>query len=359
AVRPSRAGEVPARQADYVAIVGEGLSSALQPLLAKRQADGRKVASVPVEALYDKFGHGHHGPQAIRAFLAQLSPPPRDVLLVGKPSLDPHDYLGTGVPDLVPTPLVVSGDLRIASPADALLVTGPDERTPFAAIGRLPVLTEQELAAWVAKILEYERSSAGPSGLAVFAADDSDPNTGLNDPFFQDSSEALADSMASSFQPVKVYLPQQGKADLLAALARGPDLVSYHGHGGGLNWAPRLLEASDVPALPAARPFFLVTVDCWDGMFAMPTFAPMAQALAQAPQGGAIAAFSPGGLVDKAHDPLLDEIIYAHLSNPAVLTAGEVARRSHAQLSLLVGPAKDLVFVYNLIGDPATRLPFR
>ncbi|MGC4113594.1 MAG: C25 family cysteine peptidase [Myxococcales bacterium] len=148
-VRPSRASEVPAGRADYVAIVGEGLDQALAPLLALRRAQGLSVASVPVEALYDRFSHGQHGPQAIKTYLARMSPPPSYVLLVGKASADPHDYLGLGVPDLVPTPLPMVEDAQMFSPADALLVAGANGRTPFAAIGRLPVLGASEFSAWV------------------------------------------------------------------------------------------------------------------------------------------------------------------------------------------------------------------
>jgi hypothetical protein len=263
------------------------------------------------------------------------------------------------VPDLVPTHLTVVQGAPVLSAADAWLVAGPDGRTPFAAVGRMPVVSEPELASWVAKLVAYERSRGAPSGIAVLAADDHNPYTGQADPFFQQESDRLAMALAP-MQAVKVYLPLQHKPDLLAALALGPDLVSYHGHADALDWSTSgLFTISDVPALPAARPFFLVTVDCWDGMFAMPTFAPLTQAMAQAPQGGAVAALAASSLVDEDHDVAIDDAIFPALADPGVTTVGEVTRRAQAGLAAQPGPVGELVFVYNLIGDPATPLPTR
>jgi hypothetical protein len=353
---PSRAHEVPPGSADWVAIVGDGLEVALDPLVALRQSQGLSTLTVPVSALYDRFAHGQHGTLAFQRYLAQLSPPPRDVLLVGRASLDPHDYLGTGTPDLVPTPIVITTDLQTVAAFDDGLVAGPDGRTPFAAVGRIPAASPEELEPFIAKLVAYEQGASGPSGRALFAADDQDPD-GAPDAFFETESDSLAAQLTGD-QIIKVYLPNQSTPDLLAGLSQAPDLVSYHGHADGLDWSTSgLLSAGDLSSFPAARPFLLITVDCWDGMFAMPTFEALAPQMVELGAGGAIAAFAASSLVDESNDPTLDASVFPLLQGSQPATIGEITQRAQTALAAVSGPGSELVRVYNLIGDPATRNP--
>jgi hypothetical protein len=306
-----------------------------------------------VGALDDRFNAGQHGADSLRRYLAQLAPAPRYVLLVGKPTIDPHDYLGTGVPDLVPTEVVLNPAQQTYSVADAPLVQGANGQ-PFAAIGRLPVQGADELSAWVQKLVAYETGRGAPSGLGLFAADDRDPVTGATDPFFQSESERLIAELGLS--PERVYLPHQTTADLLAALAQGPDLITYHGHADGLDWSTEgLLSAGLGLSLPPARPGLLVTVDCWDGMFAMPNFAPLAQQFAEAPQGGAIAAFAASTLVDEADDPFVDDGVFGAWLAPGAARVGDVTQAAQAAYAARPGVFQ----AYNLLGDPASHLPNR
>ena len=358
ALAAARANEVPSGSAQWVAITADGLGSALAPLVSQRQAQGLTTLVVDVEALNDAFGNGEHGPAAIQKYLAQLSPAPQSVLLVGKPSVDPHDYLQTGVPDALPSVIVLDTMEPSYAITDSALVAGADGRTPFAAIGRLPVRDANSLSAWVQKLVGYEQTPGTPSGAAVWAADGTNPATLQADPFFATESDRLAALFPLS--AARVYEPAQGRSDLLNALAAQPDLVSYHGHADGLDWSTSgLLSYSDVPTLPIARPFLLVTVDCWDGMFAMPTFDPISQQLAQLPNGGAIAALASSTLVDESLDVQLDGALFKPLEDPSVRTAGDLVLHAQQNLAAMTGPASDLVHAYNLIGDPATPLPTR
>src|SRR5207253_755836 len=101
-LRASRAAELPRDPAGYLAIYGEGVGDALAPLIARRKQQGLTSAAVDVQILDDAFNFGEHGPAALQRYLAQLDPRPSQVLLVGRANLDPHDYLATGMPDLLP-----------------------------------------------------------------------------------------------------------------------------------------------------------------------------------------------------------------------------------------------------------------
>src|SRR5262249_46901407 len=101
------------------------------------------------------------------------------------------------------------------------------------------------------------------------------------------------------------------------------------------------------------------TLDCWDGMFSMPAVDALSQQLAQLPQGGAIATFSASTVVNQAFDPLVDDQIFPTLADPNVLTVGDFTQRVQTDLAAMGSTARVLLWSYNLIGDPATRLPLR
>jgi hypothetical protein len=356
-VEGSRADEVPGGSPEYVAVVAPGLEDAVKPLLELRRSQGLTTALVPVEALYDRFAHGQHGPEAIRRYLTQLRRPPRYLVLVGDATIDPRNFLGTGAPDLVPTVTMLTRDHHVYAASDAALVTDRPGTAPPMAVGRLPARDPAELAAVIDKIMAFERDG-GAAGRAVFIADDLDPTSRTTDPFFRTESDRIAASFPG-VQVQKVQLPAQGQADLLAALAQGPDLVAYHGHASGFAWSARnLLAIGDLARLPEANPFLLVTVDCWDGLFAMPWSASLSEALLLHPRGGAVAALAASSVVARNDGRLVGSAFFGSLADRRFRTLGDWLRAGQRAL-VRDGAATDLIHVYNLLGDPATRLPWR
>ncbi|MCG8348761.1 MAG: C25 family cysteine peptidase, partial [Chloroflexales bacterium] len=73
--------------ASYLMITHRSLQPALAPLAAVKQARGDTVGIVDVQWAYDAFSYGERDPAAIRTLIAvavaQWTPPPRAVLLVG------------------------------------------------------------------------------------------------------------------------------------------------------------------------------------------------------------------------------------------------------------------------------------
>ncbi len=353
----SRAADVPPDSADYVVIHGAGLGPALAPLLDLRRRQGLTALAVDVEAIFDRFGHGQHDPGAITSYLSHLHPAPRFVLLVGDATIDPHDYLGTGTADVVPTVVTLAPGFHVYATSDADLL--PADRRASIALGRLPAASPAALAAVVAKIVAYE--TRGPaSGLALLAADGVDPIGHVPDLFFRAQSDSVAGGLPRSLTPLKVYVPEQGAADLMTAFARAPELVIYHGHASALAWSTQsLLTLDDVARLPPVRPFVLTTVDCWDGLFALPWLPSLAEALVMAPAGGAVAALAASSLVDQADDPLFDEALFPRLGDPDIRTVGQWWTRTRTALERAGGRGAAIAGVYNLLGDPATPLPGR
>ena len=121
-------------------------TAALAPLAQAHQTAGKSVAVVPVTDLYDEFTFGQHNPHAIRDFLRTATKvwqtPPHYLLLNGRASLDPRDYLGFGHLDFVPTKIVPTTSLMTAS--DDWFSDFNDTGMPTIATGRLPVSTPAE-----------------------------------------------------------------------------------------------------------------------------------------------------------------------------------------------------------------------
>ena len=347
--------------AQEVMIYGAGLGHALAPLVALRNAQGVQTIAVPLQALNDSLNHGQAGTRGLRQVVA-AAPNLKYIVLVGDASIDPHDYLATGAVDIVPTVVGVTQAEGAYTANDAAFATASGASVPAVALGRLSAKTPTELAAMVAKLIAFEGETA--RGTGVLVADDEDPETGaLDTEFVEESAQFAASLPGVSF--ARVYRPNQTHDDLWAALANNPDLVTFHGHGNGLSWTTGALLSSDpsgnqLASLPNTTPFLLATATCWDGQFAMPTHDSLAESLVKAPTGGAIAAISPSSTLATVAAPVFDAALTAALANPANRTIGEAWLETQKRIVASANPnSADLLATYNLLGDPATRLPMR
>ena len=117
-----------ARPGSEVVMISHPLfADALPPLVRLRRAQGKSVALVHIDQLYDEFNFGQPSPYAIRDFLKTATEKwqkkPKYLLLVGDASVDPRDYLGFGFFDFVPTKLILTSELKTASDDPAVLTS--------------------------------------------------------------------------------------------------------------------------------------------------------------------------------------------------------------------------------------------
>ena len=129
------------------------------------------------------------------------------------------------------------------------------------------------------------------------------------------------------------------------------------GHGGAAVWASENVWNSwDAASLQAqSQQPFLVTMNCLNGYFVAPAFDSLSESLLKAEGRGAIAAFSPSGLSldGPAHE--------YHRALMAALAGGQHERLGDALLAAQkayagTGLMPELLGVYHLLGDPATRI---
>lgn len=335
----------PGRGADLVIIAHRELLGAVEPLREFRAAQGLRVAAVDVEDLYDEFSFGHKSPRALRDFLAYAAASwklaPRYVVLVGDASFDPKDYQGGGNADLVPTRLVDTQTMETAS--DGWFADFSGSGLPAMAIGRLPARTTAQLDHMIARILEYERSPREGGVLLV-----SGGNGGYD---FSAASDVLRASV-----PADVAVDSATSRDeILRHLDGGERLVNYQGHGSTNLWAGGLLSATDALALANGRLPVFLSMTCLNNYF-VGYGQSLAEALLNAPGGGAVAVYGSSGMTDAAAEDALDQELFRWIFDPAALP--RPATLGDATLAAMDGIADlDVRRTYQLLGDPSMRLP--
>jgi hypothetical protein len=346
-------------QADYLVIAPGELMDAASPLVERRQSQGLRSREVSFEEIASEFGHGQPSAEAIRNFLEYAyhswqRPSPRYVVLLGDATYDPQRFVGTSWPSPLPALWTKTSYLWTAS--DPLLgAVNGDDALPDLAIGRLPATTREQAEALVAKVLSWEETGQGLGGRAVLVADD--PDQGGD---FEWDVEDIRSSFLSGRPTTTLKLRELGSAmrpAILGAFDSGASLMSYVGHGGTAVWASEnVLNTWDAPSLLAqSRQPFLLTMNCLNGYFVAPNFDSLPEALLKAQGRGAVAAFSPSGLsldgpAHQYHRALMGEITsgtHARLGD-AILAA----QREYAEAGLM----PELLSVYHLLGDPATRV---
>jgi len=332
-------------------------ADALQPLVRAHVAEGKSTAVVPIDELYDEFSFGEHTPFAIRDFLQTATrvwhAPPRYLLLNGRASLDPRNYLGFGQLDYVPTRIVPTASLVTAS--DDWFSDFGDTGLPTIATGRLPVGTTDEASLVIGKIATYEDQSInGPWTSRALVVADIDRTEN-----FTEYSEFVQAQLPSAIHVTDVFASTmsttQAQQDILKGINAGQILVNYSGHGSEDQWSGDDIFDSTVAGTltnGSSLPVFLI-MDCLNGFFQDVYDQPLGVTLMLAPNGGAVAVMASSGLNLAAPQTMLDKLIVQDALRPPYLTLGDAIVRAKSGITDL-----DVRKTFNLLGDPAMRVKF-
>lgn len=269
------AANLGAREADMIIVSYDGFAAGVERLIAHRESEGFVVAHARLSEVYDEFGGGLPGPQALRNYFMyafeEWERQPQFVLLVGDASEDTREILDTSTPNFMPTYLFFNGDDKIPA-SDQWYVRGPGPQyLPRMFIGRLPASGVGQLSNFVSKILAYEDYSPDDHwrNNNLFVADDVWKYLTLESLYqkydyegeFTDVSQRLADVTSASPARIDTTLfflrrytdPYHGdktegsisyamqtadwvrnggaRADLLDLIREGAVLWNYEGHG--------------------------------------------------------------------------------------------------------------------------------
>lgn len=295
-------------------------ASGLSSLVSLRQSQGLQTSVVPLAAVYDQFSFGVTEPQAIRDFiawsLAQWSPAPAFVVLVGDASFDYKNNFQHAVPrSILPTYMaskVSSPELTYFSMDNKYAaVLGADD-VPDVLLGRLPVHDFTEAESLFTKLADYGAIAPGPAwtrrGLFLSDAEsggfeftlrlpidryiDRPENPGVLDPTGpcfstgncrNDQAGAGEQFATASMQALISRNPGAPLTSLSEIMRQwikdgldaGAAVTHYNGHGGFQSWGrdveiyrTRSADPDDVDDLTnGAMPTFLININCITGGF--------------------------------------------------------------------------------------------
>lgn len=341
------------QQGSDIAMVTYGdFASSLTPLIAAHAAQGKSSSVIFVDDLYDEFNFGEHSPYAIRNFLSTAMTawhtPPHYLLLNGRASFDPRNFLGFGHLDLVPTMFVPTSNLMTAS--DDWFSDFSNTATPTIATGRFPVTTVDDASLVAGKVAGYEGPSAnGPwSSDALFVADVNDTEN-----FTQDS-QLVEKALPKSMNVTDVFATGMSiptaQQEIVDSINAGQLLVNYSGHGSEELWSGDDLfnnTAANALTNGTSLPVFLI-MNCLNGFFQDVYEQPLAVTLMLAPNGGAVAVLASSGLNQPTPQTNLDKLVVQdalHAPYPAI---GDAILNAKSQIKD-VGVRQ----TFNLLGDPA------
>jgi uncharacterized repeat protein (TIGR01451 family) len=340
------------RGADIAMVTHGEFAAALAPLVQAHEAEGKTSVIVPIGELYDEFSFGERNPSAIKQFLQTAQQnwrkPPSYLLLNGRASLDPRNYLGFGNLDLVPTSYVPTSSLMTST--DDWFSDFTNTGLPTIATGRLPVSTVDEAATVVGKIVAYENQSTnGPwTSNALMVADRNDT---IN--FTQDSQTVQA-NLPLNMQVSNVFVDTVGttaaQEDILNGINSGQSIVNYLGHGSEEEWSGSdIFDENGVNSLTngSQLPLFLI-MNCLNGYFQDVYAQPLAVTLLLAPNGGAAAVLASSGLNQAPPQAILDALV---VHNAERLTLGVSVMNAKSGVT-----DPDVRRTYILFGDPAMKL---
>ena len=346
---------------DYLVITPGDLKEGAQALADYRQGKGLKTMVVELQDIYDQFNHGIATPHAIKDFLSYAYQnwrrAPRYVVLAGEGTFDYKDIQGYG-DNMIP-PLMVSTPYGLFPSDNRFVDVEGEDSVPEMAIGRLPVVTAEELEGYIEKVFTYETSEGAWTKRILMVADD--PDGGGNFPADSDDVAAL---LPVSYTAEKVYLPDHGMNTAhqltLDGINNGALMMNYMGHG-GLNCMAQqgskgLLLTTDMPSLTNSDKLSVVAAfTCMVGQFSIPGYDALAEELVLKGGGGAVAVWAPTGLSENYWARMLDEEFFrAALEHGEKIVGASMLRAMEAYYSR--GGPPSMLDVYTLLGDPALEL---
>jgi hypothetical protein len=228
-----------------------------------------------------------------------------------------------------------------------------DTGTPEMAIGRLPVLTPQELSDVIDKIIAYERYAGNR---VIMLADD--PDSGGD---FTAVSNVVASLVPSDYSVEKIYLSEHSVDNaqqmLLDGMNSGAFLLNYIGHAGlDRLTSEGVFKSSDLDSLVSGGGLSVMTaMTCVVGQFSVPGFDFLSEELILKPDAGAVAVWAPTGLSLNKKAKVLDETFFRAVFEDGDKVLGDAILKS---LEVYDKEESDtyMLDIYNLLGDPALQL---
>ncbi len=152
---------------------------------------------------------------------------------------------------------------------------------------------------------------------------------------------------------VRVDGPAAAKTNVINGFNQGRALVNYTGHGNVDVWSgAAIFKAADAAALTnGSNLSFVVVMDCLNGYFQDPGLLSLSEALLEAPQGGAVAAFASSGLTlpDGQHE--MSQQLYSLIYGAQPIALGDAIKSAKNATNDI-----DVRRTWIFFGDPSMKI---
>jgi len=350
-------GEVlssPTHAAQFIIITDTGLLTQADQWAAFRAGQGTSVKVVNIDEIINEFNYGVLSPEPIEAFLNYAynnwQVQPKYALLIGDASFDSRNYQNQGYNNRVPSRLVTTVFTETAS--DESLAAFNDDGLSEIAIGRIPARTSASVTTALYKTVNWETNLTNPLNRgALFAYDQPD---GYD---FAAMSARIRDEITwpEGVVPTMVFRNQaNASADLLAGINTGKYLVNYAGHGTTGAWATTsFFWNGHVPSLTNTNTESLFTMlTCLNGYFISFNSTSLAEALLDAPNGGAVAAWASTGKTTADVQEVMARRFYNQVGQGNIPRVGDLIGDAKTTL----GGGTDVRLSWALLGDPMLKV---
>lgn len=381
--------------AEYVIITHSRFYENGLELRDYRRGQGVATELIDVQDVYDEFNYGIKSPLAIQEFLRyaffnwQRTPRLKYVLLLGDANSNYKSKSATAM-DFVPTFFYQTQEFgAAATDYPYALISGNDE-IPDLFVGRIPVNTNNEVNISVAKIKEFEQTAPVNAwrNRALFIAGKDDGTYELQNPAnpaFRTQNTRIIEAILPRYisgnrlnsvkDPNLPFDPNFGSSsDLRDYFDEGMFWVNFMGHGGGGIWADEgLMQLPDVDRLNNKGMYpFVTSMTCFTGGFENPARPGLAEKLLLAPDKGAIGVLGSSGLGYLHNDFSMLWYIGQFLFDRS-MSVGEMTTigrilywNSQGRYGNVPGQStpgfegvkREMVYQYNLLGDPYLKLHY-
>lgn len=387
---------LPGPGADWVVVTTSRFRPQVKALAEHRRKGGFTPLIIEARELYDTFTHGDFDPKAIGMFVRKAhqdwKKKPRYLLLVGDADHG-ADWISTK--ETIPTHLVMT-DYNGATATDAPFGDVNGDGTCEVMVGRFPVRSRDDLLTVISRTIDLERRP--PPGAwrrrVRFVAGEARFNPMIDGIIERTFRRVVSKEIPAAFRMSMTYgnpdspfyWPAGRFSDrVISELNQGALVMTYVGHGstrafdrirdpsGGVH---PILDVSSVPKIDArGRNAILAIIACWTGNFDQPGRDSISELLLRKRGGpAAIVASSrishpyPDALFGlglaraffKSRKPLGD--VFEEARGIMMQEAsGSLAKIAKPFLSKAIDPdtlVKDHLWLYNLLGDPALKIPF-
>lgn len=399
------------KRADELVLAPHRFADAIAPLVRHRTSQGHVVALLEVEPLYARFSHGEPDARAlqkaVRALAAHVAGGGgklRYLLLAGDSDEVPTFYMRKGgyehhTAQEHDNPHAITREEHAAYPSDDPFGRErdsdlPAKSAPGIAVGRVPARAPGELEAFVRKLVAYETAPLAGADqtwrrrVTMYAGD---PYFGaMGDEVVQTIATGILDADLSYDFDLRLTFAKETspyaygfdrlEQKFLGDMDDGALVAAYVGHGSVTRFAPaqfrgrryEVATADDAAAIRTAqgKPVFF-SIACDTGAFDRPSGLPSLAERMVLNDGGPVAVFASSRESHPYPNALYGQAIIREFVNGRPATVGDgvltikdaMLHGSLAVADLLLGDdveslKSEHVGLYNLFGDPATRLRY-